>query len=65
MPWLGHRHDASDRDDVHSHRYPDEESEHDDRHLAQMYLAHLAQLVSTSIRMTAIKSLAQTQCVIE
>ena len=62
MPWLGHRHDASDRDDVHSHRYPDEESEHDDRHLAQMYFA---QLVSTSIRMIAINGLAQTQCVIE
>ena len=65
VPWLDHRHDTSYRDDVHSHRYPDEESEQDDRYLAQMYLAHLAQPVSTSIRMTAVNGLAQTQCVIE
>ena len=43
----------------------DEESEHDDRHLAQIYLAHLAQPVSISIRMTAVNGLAQTQCVTE
>ena len=65
VPWLDHRHDTSYRDDVHSHRYPDEESEQDDRHLAKIYLAHLAQPVSISIRMTAVNGLAQTQCVTE
>ena len=65
VPWLDHRHDASYRNDIHSHRHPDEESEHDDRHLAQIHLALLAQPVSISIRMTAVNGLAQTQCVTE